>query len=95
MKPQLEDTYQLANLALLNLTEATAQTCLNDLNQLSQFAASISNLDTQGILPLIQPIEVEYELRADVPTYSNQRDELQKLAPAVEAGLYLVPRVVE
>ena len=51
--------------------------------------------DTTGIEPLAHPLETTQRLRADVVTERNQRDAYQAIAPAVEEGLYLVPRVIE
>ncbi len=52
-------------------------------------------VDTTGIEPLAHPLETTQRLRADEVTERNQRDAYQAIAPAVENGLYLVPRVIE
>ena len=52
-------------------------------------------VDTTGIEPLAHPLEASQRLRADVVTESNHREAYQSIAPAVENGLYLVPKVIE
>ncbi len=52
-------------------------------------------LDTEGVAPLAHPLDVTQRLRADEVTERDQRSRFQQCAPAVENGLYLVPRVVE
>ena len=52
-------------------------------------------VDTSGIEPLAHPLEATQRLRADTVTEQNQRDAYQAVAPAVENGLFLVPKVIE
>ena len=52
-------------------------------------------VDTRGVTPLAHPLETTQRLRPDTVTESNQRDAYQAIAPATEAGLYLVPKVIE
>ena len=52
-------------------------------------------VDTTGIEPLAHPLEASQRLRADVVTETNHREAYQSIAPAVEDGLYLVPKVIE
>ncbi len=51
--------------------------------------------DTRGVEPMANPLDAVQRLRADEVTEHNQRAEFQAIAPAVENGLYLVPRVIE
>jgi len=52
-------------------------------------------VDTAGIEPMAHPSDTALRLREDVVKEKNQRDQFQAGAPATEAGLYLVPRVIE
>mgnify|MGYP001468082052 FL=1 len=52
-------------------------------------------VDTEGVEPLAHPLEATQRLRADVVSETNQREAYQAIAPAVENGLYLVPKVIE
>jgi aspartyl-tRNA(Asn)/glutamyl-tRNA(Gln) amidotransferase subunit C len=100
---------KLANLAHLTVFESNNDTPSNE--QLQSFADSIADnlsniigmiekineLDTDGVEPMSHPLEVNQRLRADQVTEINERDKLQAIAPTngKEAGLYLVPKVVE
>ena len=52
-------------------------------------------VDTDGVEPLAHPLEATQRLRADAVTEENRREAYQAIAPAVEDGLYLVPKVIE
>ena len=52
-------------------------------------------VDTSEVEPMANPLDATQPLRADQVTESNRREEFQAIAPAVEQGLYLVPRVIE
>ena len=56
---------------------------------------ALQAVDVTGVEPLANPFDATQPLRDDEVTETNHRDELQAMAPLVEAGLYLVPRVVE
>ncbi|MHB8744401.1 MAG: Asp-tRNA(Asn)/Glu-tRNA(Gln) amidotransferase subunit GatC, partial [Sulfuricaulis sp.] len=51
--------------------------------------------DTQGVTPMAHPMDAAQRLRPDAVTETDQRERFQAIAPQVEAGLYLVPRVIE
>ena len=55
----------------------------------------VNLIDTEGIEPMSHPQDVTLRMREDVVTADNSRDEYQAIAPEAEAGLYLVPRVIE
>jgi aspartyl-tRNA(Asn)/glutamyl-tRNA(Gln) amidotransferase subunit C len=55
----------------------------------------MQSVDTESVEPLAHPLDVVQRLRIDEVTEENQRESLQKLAPASEDGLYLVPKVLE
>jgi aspartyl-tRNA(Asn)/glutamyl-tRNA(Gln) amidotransferase subunit C len=83
-----EQVSQVAHLARLELkpekTAAYAQ-------QLSQLTLA----DTTGVAPMAHPLELTQRLRADVVSEPNRRDVYQAHAPAVQDGLFLVPKVIE
>ncbi len=65
---------------------------MNDiLSMVDQMAA----VDTQGVEPMAHPQEVTQRLREDEVTETDQRELFQSIAPQVEDGLYLVPKVIE
>jgi aspartyl-tRNA(Asn)/glutamyl-tRNA(Gln) amidotransferase subunit C len=99
MSLQLADVNRIANLARLDITGAEAQTMLDQLNGFFQIVEQMSAVDTTGVEPLSTPLsaiqDVQLRLRDDVVSEVNQREANQRSAPAVEAGLFLVPKVIE
>ena len=71
--------------------DAYAETLSRILGLIEQMNA----VDTAGVEPMAHPNEAGLRLRTDLVTEADQRDKFQKIAPAVEAGLYLVPKVIE
>ncbi len=65
------------------------------LNRVLGLIDQMRAVDTAGIEPMSHALDVVQRLRADEVTESDRRDAYQALAPAVEAGLYLVPKVIE
>ncbi len=88
-----EQVRKIAHLARLHITEpeAYAETLSRILGLIEQMNA----VDTTGVTPMAHPNDAGLRLRDDVVTETDQRDKFQKIAPAVEAGLYLVPKVIE
>ena len=90
-----DDVKRAAKLARLGLTEAETTETLTQLNSILGLVDQMQQIDTNGVAPLAHPLELKQTLRADAVTENNQRDKFQVIAPQAEAGLYLVPRVVE
>jgi len=94
-----DDVHRIAQLARLDLGGDESATMLAQLNGLFALVERIRAVDTAGVEPLYTPLAalgpVELRLRDDVVTEADQREIYQRSAPAVEAGLYLVPRVIE
>ena len=65
------------------------------INDILAMVDQMSAVDTTGVAPMSHPQEMTQRLRADRVTETDQRELFQKLAPAVEDGLYLVPKVIE
>ena len=86
---------KIAHLARLGLSEADLPRTTETLNNILGLIDRMQAVDTTGIEPLAHPLETTQRLRADVVTETNQRETFQAIAPAVEEGLYLVPRVIE
>jgi len=95
----LNDVKRIAYLARLNLAEDEAQRTLHQLNDIFSLVERMQAVDTNGIAPLSHPAEqigeVTLRLREDVVTETVERAALQTCAPAVQDGLYLVPKVIE
>jgi aspartyl-tRNA(Asn)/glutamyl-tRNA(Gln) amidotransferase subunit C len=95
----LTDVKRIAHLARLELADEEAGHTLAQLNDFFGLVERMQAVDTTGIEPLAHPIEqiedVALRLRNDAVTEVVRRDDFQKPAPAVQDGLYLVPRVIE
>jgi aspartyl-tRNA(Asn)/glutamyl-tRNA(Gln) amidotransferase subunit C len=94
-----EDVARIAHLARLEFQPEQQAAMLTQLNAFFSIVELMSAVDTSGVEPLHTPLsaisEVRLRLRNDVVTESDQRELNQRSAPAVEDGLFLVPRVVE
>ncbi len=90
-----EDVRKIAHLARLDLSEEDSTRYTAQLSNILHFIAHMDKVDTSNIAPLAHPFDATQRLREDVVTEPNLRDKYQKIAPQVEAGLYLVPKVIE
>lgn len=94
-----QDIARIANLARLELQPQESERMLTQLNGFFAIVEQMRAVDTSGITPLAHPVaviqDVALRLHADVVTETNQREANQQSAPAVERGLFLVPRVIE
>jgi aspartyl-tRNA(Asn)/glutamyl-tRNA(Gln) amidotransferase subunit C len=94
-----QDVSRIAHLARLELSSAESSAMLSQLNGFFGIVAQMSAVDTSGVEPLYTPLsavqDVVLRLREDRVTESDQRRLNQASAPAVEGGLFLVPRVIE
>ncbi|MBM1201044.1 MULTISPECIES: Asp-tRNA(Asn)/Glu-tRNA(Gln) amidotransferase subunit GatC [Pseudomonas] len=89
------DVEKIAHLARIGLNDADIPRTTEALNSILGLIDQMQAVDTTGIEPLAHPLEASQRLRADVVTESNHREAYQSIAPAVENGLYLVPKVIE
>ena len=94
-----QDVSRIAHLARLELRGDEHAELLTQLNGFFSIVEQMSAVDTSGVEPLYTQLstvqEVHLRLRADVVTETNQRELNQRSAPAVEDGLFLVPKVIE
>lgn len=94
-----EDAQRIAHLARLDLPSAEEPVLLAQLNDFFAIVELMRAVDTAGVEPLYTPLsavhEVSLRLRDDVVTEAVDREANQRSAPAVEDGLYLVPKVIE
>jgi aspartyl-tRNA(Asn)/glutamyl-tRNA(Gln) amidotransferase subunit C len=95
----LQDTRRIAHLARLELSDAEQALMLDQLNGFFGIVEQMSAVDTRGVEPLYTPLSavqaVSLRLREDVVTETDDRQANQLSAPAVEEGLFLVPKVLE
>ncbi len=94
-----QDVSRIAHLARLELQESEQAAMLAQLNGFFSIVDQMGAVDTRGVEPLYTPLsaigEVALRLRDDLVTECNQRELNQRSAPAVEDGLFLVPKVME
>jgi len=93
------DIGRIAKLARLALSEPQSARMLDQLNGFFDIVEQMNAVDTTGVEPLAHPTavidHVSLRLRPDLASEPNQREANQKSAPAVERGLFLVPKVIE
>nr|WP_295773514.1 Asp-tRNA(Asn)/Glu-tRNA(Gln) amidotransferase subunit GatC [Rhodoferax sp.] len=93
------DIARIANLARLELSHTESERMLTQMNGFFNIVEQMRAVDTAGIEPLAHPVVVlsdfALRLREDVAGEPNQREANQRSAPAVENGLFLVPKVIE
>lgn len=89
------DIKRIARLARIAVTQQETQTIRVELSNIFQLIETMQAVDTKGILPMSHSQDMAQRLREDRVTESNQRELFQSIAPQVDAGLYLVPKVIE
>lgn len=86
---------KIAHLARLEISEADIEAYTHSLSDILGLVAQMDAVSTDGVAPMAHPLDAVQRLRADEVSEVNQRDKFQAIAPQVEAGLYLVPKVIE
>ncbi|OGT21780.1 MAG: asparaginyl/glutamyl-tRNA amidotransferase subunit C [Gammaproteobacteria bacterium RBG_16_57_12] len=89
------DVVKIAHLARLAINDQDIPEYAKNLSKILGFVEQMNSVDTRNITPMAHPMDVAQRLRADDVTESDQREKFQAIAPQVEAGLYLVPKVIE
>ena len=86
---------KVAQLARLKVTEEEIDDIENRIADILVLIDQMQLVDTDSVVPMSHPLDGKQILRSDTVSEENNRDELQKLAPKVENGLFLVPKVIE
>ena len=86
---------KVAQLARLHVSDSEIDEVTGRITDILALIDQMQSVNTDDVLPLAHPLDLTQRLREDDVTETNARDELQLLAPEVEAGLYLVPKVIE
>ncbi len=89
------DVENIAHLARLAISEADIPVYAENLSTILNLVEEMNAVDTSGVPPMAHPLEMAQRLREDVITEQDQREHFQQHAPAVENGLFLVPKVIE
>ncbi len=90
-----DDVKQIAHLARLGVEEQDLDSYARELSHILAFVEALGGDETNAVEPLAHPIDMVQRLRPDEITEEDRRERFQAVAPSVEAGLYLVPRVIE
>lgn len=89
------DVVKIAHLARLAVDEADIPRYARELSNILGLVEQMNQVDTSAVEPMAHPLDTSQRLRPDVVSESNRRELFQSNAPQVEAGLYLVPKVIE
>jgi len=95
MPLSLEEVQRIAELARIGISDAEARTVLLQLNDIFELIGRMQKVDTEGVEPMSHAHGSALRLREDKVTEGDPRERFQSVAPQVEAGLYLVPKVIE
>ncbi len=90
-----EAVRKIAHLARLGVEESENEHYARDLSDILSFVEQLNAVNTEGIEPMAHPLDACQRLRPDDVSETDQHELFQGIAPRVEAGLYLVPRVIE
>ena len=89
------DVEKIAHLARLAISEGDIPGYTHNLSNILDLVAQMDAVDTSGVEPMAHPLEATQRLRADEVSETDHREQFQKIAPATEANLYLVPQVMD
>lgn len=95
MSLTIDQVQRIAHLARIEIGEQEALSTQTHLNGIFQLIEQMQAVDTRGVEPMAHAQELSQRLREDVVTEPERRAAYQAVAPEVEAGLYLVPKVIE
>ena len=90
-----DEVKKIAYLARLGIDEQDIAGYVNDLSGMLDLMTQMSNLNTDSVEPMAHPMDQAQRLRVDKVIEQSNREKFQAIAPHVEAGLYLVPKVIE
>lgn len=95
MSLTLEQVQRIATLARIEISAAEAVTTQTQLNHIFELIEDMQAVDTKGVEPMAHAQDLALRLREDRVAESDRRAAFQAVAPETEAGLYLVPKVIE
>lgn len=95
MSLSVEDVAKIAHLARLAVEPQQTEALGRELSNILDLVAQMDSVDTDSVTPMAHPLEMAQRLREDVVSEEDRRDSYQSNAPAVENGLFLVPKVIE
>ena len=90
-----QDVEKIAHLARLAINEDDVPTYAQNLSSILDLVEQMNSVNTDDVEPMAHPTDAVQRLREDEVRETNQRERFQEIAPQVENGLYLVPKVIE
>lgn len=90
-----KDINKIAHLARLQIDTKDISKYTEHLSSILNFVEQIKNVDTENIEPMAHPQDLAQRLRPDAITETDNKELFQSIAPQTEAGLYLVPKVID
>ena len=90
-----DDVRKVSRLARLAILDENVHAYAAKLSGIVAMVDQLNAVDTTGVEPMSNPLDSVQRLREDVVTETNQREKYQSVAPEVEKGLYLVPKVLD
>ena len=90
-----DEIKKIAHLARIKITEEEANATIKKLSGILNLIEEMQKVETTNISPMSHAQSVTQRLRDDIVTEINRREKLQKIAPEVNGGLYIVPQVIE
>jgi len=90
-----DEVKKIAYLARLGIDETDIDAYASDLSNMLDLMTQMGETNTDDVKPMAHPMDQMQRLRPDVATENNQRENFQSIAPQTEAGLYLVPKVLD
>ena len=95
MSIDVDEVKKIAKLAALSVKDEDIQSYADNLSNILGLVEQMSTVDTTGVTPMSHPFDVVQRLREDVVTEVDRREDFQAIAPKIEDGLYLVPKVLD
>ena len=95
MKLSRQEVESIAHLARLEISADEIPVYVDNLSRIIDFVRQLDGAQTEGVEPMAHPLNMTQRLREDAVTERDKRELYQQNAQAVDAGLYLVPRVIE
>ena len=95
MSLSLDDVRHIAKLARIELSPGEDEVTLGKLSAIFGLIEAMQAVDTSGVEPMSHPQDLAQRLRPDAVSETDRREAFQSVAPQTEAGLYLVPKVIE
>ena len=89
------DVKRMAHLARIEIAQQEVEPMLAQLSNIMGLVEQMQAVDTEGVAPMAHAQDLSLRLREDRVTETDQHEAFQAIAPEVEAGLYLVPKVME